>query len=277
MAEKELKVRPIKVKVLFIAQEFYPFTPQTEIASLSRKLPQSIQEHGKEIRIMMPKYGLINERSHQLHEVYRLSNLLLNINGDDKPLLLKVAALQAAKLQIYFIDNEELFKRKHIIRDEQNAFFADNDERIFFFCKGVLETVKQLNWSPDIILCQGWMASLIPLLVKTKYKSDPLFAGSKVVYTLFNDDFTEMLDTGYQKKLIADGIAEKEMKELADPSFESISKNAISKSDAVIIGSTEVKASILNYATASGLPVLDEQSTDNFESTNAFFDGLLKK
>ena len=176
MAEKTVKVLTKKLKVLFVSQEMVPYTPESEQAIISRKLPEAIQERGREIRIMMPCFGSINGRSHQLHEVYRLSKTMIPINGDEKPVLIKVGAIVPAKLQTYFIDNDELFKRKYMIRDENNAFFQDNDERILFFCKGVLETVKQLNWAPDIIHCQGWMSSLIPLLVKTTYKNEPLFS-----------------------------------------------------------------------------------------------------
>lgn len=273
MAEKELKLKPRKLKILFISQEISPFTSDSEIGSVSRNLSQAVQELGREIRIMMPRFGLISERSHHLHEVFRLSNTYLTINEDDKPLLLRVAPLQASKMQIYFIYNEELFKRKHIFRDEDNTFYKDNDERMIFFCRGVLETVKQLNWSPDIIHCHGWMTSLVPLLIKTTYKKDPLFSNSKVIYTLYNDDFTENLDKDYQKKLTLDGIAETEMKELSKPTFENITKNAISKSDGVIIGSTDVNPTILTHLNTQKIPVLQFPSPETLiEATNNFYE-----
>ena len=275
MAEKELKVKPKKLKILFISQEISPFTSDSEIGSVSRNLSQAVQELGREIRIMMPRFGLISERSHHLHEVFRLSNTYLTINDDDKPLLLRVAPLQASKMQIYFIYNEELFKRKHIFRDEDKTFYKDNDERMIFFCRGVLETVKQLNWSPDIIHCHGWMTSLVPLLIKTTYKKDPLFSTSKVIYTLYNDDFTESLDKDYQKKLTLDGIAKSEMKELEKPTFESITKNAISKSDGVIIGSADINPMILDYLKTHNIPVLQHQPSETFiNETNNFYEGL---
>ena len=278
MAEKELKPRPNKLKILFISQEMTPYTPASDLATISRNLPQAIQERGKEIRIMMPKYGLINERSNQLHEVYRLSTSTIQVNDDEKPLLIKVGAITTAKIQTYFIDNEELFKRKHIIRDENNVFFKDNDERIIFFCKGVLEIVKQLNWSPDIIHCQGWMASLIPLLIKTTYKKDPLFSNSKVIYTLYDDHFSESLDKDYHKKLTLDGIPEKETTELAEPTFENISRNAISKADGVIIGSPHVQPAILKYANTYQVPLLTYQLSENFiDAVNGFYEVLSAK
>lgn len=277
MAVKEVKLPPKKVKILFILQEMIPYTSESELGTSSRSLPQAIQERGRDIRIMMPRYGMINERSHQLHEVYRLSNTLITINGDEKPLLIKVGAIPAARIQTYFINNEELFKRKNIARDESNVFFEDNDERILFYCKGVLETIKQLNWSPDIIHCQGWMASLIPLLVKTIYKADPLFTNSKVVYTLYKNDFSEMLSKDYQKKLQMHGITEKDSKELSQPTFENISKNALANSDAVIVASPDVHTNLISYLNTLQLPVLKDHAPDDFTAVNDFYERILNK
>lgn len=276
MAEKEVKLPPKKTKILFILQEMMPYTPQSELASMSRNLPQAIQERGKDIRIMMPRYGLINERSHQLHEVYRLSNTLITINGDEKPLLIKVGAIPTSKIQTYFIDNEELFKRKHMTRDENNVFFNDNDERILFYCKGVLETVRQLNWSPDIIHCLGSMGSFVPLLIKTSYKEDPLFSNSKVIYTLLNDEFTETLNRNFQQQLQMDGIAETNSRELSTPTFENISKNAIVHSDAVIIGSQDIHAELLDFLNSRDIPVLNTP-TGTFDAVNDFYEIILKR
>src|SRR6188768_4367308 len=154
-----------KVKVLFVSQEITPFVDESEIAKIGRQLPQGTQESGKEIRVFMPRFGLINERRNQLHEVIRLSGMNLIIDDSDHPLIIKVASIQAARMQVYFIDNEEYFQRKAIFRDTKKKFFKDNDDRTIFFCRGVLETVKKLGWSPDIIHCHGWMTSLIPLLI----------------------------------------------------------------------------------------------------------------
>lgn len=277
MAVKEVKLSPKKVKILFILQEMIPYTSESELGIISRSLPQAIQERGRDIRIMMPRYGLINERSHQLHEVYRLSNTLITINGDEKPLLITVGAIPAAKLQTYFINNEELFKRKHIARDANNVFFEDNDERILFYCKGVLETIKQLNWSPDIIHCQGWITSLIPLLVKTTYKADPLFSNSKIIYTLFKDEFAETLSKDYRKKLQMHGITEKDSKELSQPTFENINKNAIANSDAVVIANPDIPANLISYLNTLQLPVLKDQTPDDYNAVNEFYERILNK
>src|SRR5436190_7530316 len=180
-----------KAKVLFVSQEITPFLELTEISKIARYLPQGIQERGKEIRTFMRRFGLINERRNQLHEVIRLSGMNLIIDDSDHPLIIKVASIQAARMQVYFIDNEEYFQRKQIYRDAAGTFFPDNDDRAIFFGRGVLETVKKLGWSPDIIHCHGWMTALVPLLIKTSYKDDPMFHNSKVVYSLYNDQFSE--------------------------------------------------------------------------------------
>jgi starch synthase len=276
MTGKQIKRSSPKTKVLFILQEMVPYTPDSELGSVSRNLPQRIQELGKEIRIMMPFYGLINPRSHQIHEVYRLSNSVLTINDDDKPLCIRVGAIPSAKLQTYFIDNEELYKRKHLLYDEKKEFFKDNDERMLFFCKGVLETIRQLNWSPDIIHCLGWMTSPIPLLIKTIYQNDPLFANSKVIYTVFNDDFPGRLGKDYQKKLTMDGIVETKSKELSDPTFENITKNAMVNADAIIVGSPDINTSISDYMNANQFFILTHQPSENVESINNFYEDVLK-
>ena len=170
-----------KIRILYVASEINPFLQTTEVADFVRKLPQAMQERGMEIRILVPRFGLINERKNRLHEVVRLSGINVIINDEDYPLVIKVASLPGARLQVYFLDNEDYFHRKFVFKDEKDKFFADNDERTIFFCKGVLETVKKLGWAPDIIHCQGWMTSLIPVYLKTLYKDEPVFKNSKVI------------------------------------------------------------------------------------------------
>ncbi len=174
-----------KKRILFVSQEITPFLPKTEMSNTSRRLPQVIQDAGKEIRVFMPKFGAINERRHQLHEVIRLSGLNLVIDDKDHPLIIKVASIPSARMQVYFIDNEEFFKRKNTIEDENGEMYKDNDERSMFFCRGVLETVKKLGWKPDVIHCHGWMASLMPLYIKKMYNKDPHFSDSKIVIFTF--------------------------------------------------------------------------------------------
>jgi len=169
-----------KKKILFVSQEITPFLPKSDLSTTARKLPQGVQEGGKEIRVFMPRFGVINERRHQLHEVIRLSGMNLIVDDLDHPLIIKVASIPTARMQVYFIDNEEYFKRKGVFTDSKDNEYEDNDERSMFFCRGVLETVKKLGWKPDVIHCHGWMTSLMPMYVKDIYKNDPHFSDTKV-------------------------------------------------------------------------------------------------
>src|SRR5210317_1153687 len=179
-----------KAKVLFVSQEVIPYMKESHMGTIGRYLPQGIQERGKEIRTFMPRFGCINERRNQLHEVIRLSGMNLIIDDNDHPLIIKVASIQPARMQVYFIDNEDYFQRKAILKDADGTFFDDNDERAIFFCKGVLETVKKLGWAPDIVHCNDWMTGLIPLYIKTTYKNDPLFMNTKTVFTVYDNKFS---------------------------------------------------------------------------------------
>ena len=196
----------VKKKILFVSQEILPFLPKSEVASTARRLPQGIQEAGKEIRVFTPRFGSINERRHQLHEVIRLSGMNLVIDDNDHPLIIKVASISAARMQVYFIDNDEFFKRKNTTTDEDGNDYADNDERSMFFCRGVLETVKKLGWQPDVIHCHGWMTSLMALYIKKLYNKDPHFADTKVVYSIYNDGFNKNWDARFADKLKFDGF-----------------------------------------------------------------------
>ncbi|HRP60081.1 MAG TPA: glycogen/starch synthase, partial [Vicingus sp.] len=193
-------------RVLFISQEITPYLEESELSKVGRILPQGIQELGKEIRTFMPKFGCINERRNQLHEVIRLSGMNLIINDTDHPLIIKVGSIQPARMQVYFIDSEDFFNRKGVVNcNETGKFFEDNDERAIFFARGVLETVKKLGWVPDIIHCHGWMTSLVPLYIKTSYGKDPIFANSKVVYSIYDNEFDKNLDNNFAEKALMDG------------------------------------------------------------------------
>ena len=183
-----------KLRILYVASEINPFLQTTGVADYVRKLPQAMQERGMEIRILVPRFGLINERKNRLHEVVRLSGINITVGDEEKPLLIKVASIPAAKLQVYFIDNEDYFQRKYVFVDKENKFYDDNDERAIFFCKGALETVKKLGWSPDIVHCNDWMTGLIPLYLKTTYKNDPMFKDTKCVFTVYNNSFEHKFD-----------------------------------------------------------------------------------
>ena len=181
-------------RILYVSSEVVPYLPETEISSMSFEAPKMVNKQGGQIRIFMPRYGNINERRHQLHEVIRLSGINLVINDLDMPLIIKVASIPKERIQVYFIDNEEYFKRKATLTDEEGNLFKDNDERAIFFAKGVIETVKKLNWSPDIIHVNGWLASLLPLYLKEFYKNEPLFTESKIVTSVYNQKFEGTLD-----------------------------------------------------------------------------------
>ena len=210
-------------KVLYISQEITPYLPESEISKIGRYLPQGIQDKGKEIRTFMPRFGCVNERRNQLHEVIRLSGMNLVIDDTDHPLIIKVASIQSARMQVYFIDNEDYFQRKFVLADDAGQYFSDNDERAIFFSKGVLETVKKLRWSPDIIHCHGWLTAFAPIMIKKAYADDPLFAKSKVIYSVYDDDFGTPLDTNVRKKIIMDGIAKKDVEILKEPTYVNMS------------------------------------------------------
>src|ERR1700710_15512 len=205
-----------KTKLLIVTHEMSPFLELTKISEITRQLPQAMQEKGYEIRILMPRFGNINERRNRLHEVIRLSGMNIIINDNDNPLIIKVASIPAARMQVYFLDNEEYFQRKHVFEDKDGKFYADNDERTIFFCKGALETVKKLGWSPDIVHCHGWMSSLIPMYMKTTYKDDPTFKHSKVVYSAYEKSFDEKLSTEFLRKMIMPGMADTDISSFAD-------------------------------------------------------------
>src|SRR6185295_1657293 len=211
-----------KAKVLFVSQEIMPFLENTEIAKVARYLPQGIQEKGREIRTFMPRFGVVNERRNQLHEVIRLSGMNLIIDENDHPLIIKVASIQSARMQVYFIDNEEYFQRKMVFRDAKETFFKDNDDRMLFFCRGVIETVKKLGWPPDVIHCHGWMTSLIPFLIKTAYKEEPLFAESKIVYSTYYHDLDEAFSANLAKKMKMPGMSADDLKLYKDPTMANV-------------------------------------------------------
>jgi len=229
------------VKVLFVSQEITPYLDETNMSVIGRNLPQGIQERGKEIRTFMPRWGCINERRNQLHEVIRLSGMNLVIDDTDHPLIIKVASIQSARMQVYFIDNEDYFQRKNILTDSKGAYFADNDERAIFFARGVLETVKKLRWAPDIIHCHGWFPAFLPILIKRTYKEDPVFAKSKVVYSVYDDAFDTPLNPKVKNKLQLENISKKDIESLGDPSYENLMRFALQYSDGVIYGDKTIE------------------------------------
>lgn len=258
-------------------QEITPYLKENPISYIGRHLPQGIQEKGREIRTFMPRYGNINERRNQLHEVIRLSGMNLIIDDADHPLIIKVASIQQARMQVYFIDNEDYFHRKVMYRDKNGKFFEDNDERILFFARGVLETVKKLGWPPDIIHCHGWFSSLVPLYIKKIFKDNPLFSDSKVVFSVYDNDFEEKLSTDFAKKLKFDKIKDEDLKHFKNAGFQSLNKAAIDYSDAVVYGSENIDPELDKYARGKDLPLLEYKDKETYiDAYNAFYDDLLK-
>lgn len=251
-------------RILYVSSEVVPYLPETEISSMSFEAPKMVNKQGGQIRIFMPRYGNINERRHQLHEVIRLSGINLVINDLDMPLIIKVASIPKERIQVYFIDNEEYFKRKATLTDEDGNLFPDNDERAIFFAKGVIETVKKLNWSPDIIHVNGWMASLLPLYLKEFYKNEPLFNESKIITSIYHQSFDGTLDKNMIGKVKFDNIDEEIVKVLDTPNYNNLMKIAIDHSDALIKGSQEIPNELEDYLKASKKPVLDYFSPEEF-------------
>lgn len=269
-----------KKKVLFINQEIVPYVPSSDMATLGRYLPQKMQESGFEIRTFMPKWGNINERRGQLHEVIRLSGLNIVIDDTDHPLIIKVASLPVSRLQVYFIDNEDYFiRRQSMTEDENGEEYADNGERAIFFARGVLETVKKLRWTPDIVQCQGWMAGVVPFYLKTAYHDDPSFANAKVVTSLFHHQFKSQFGDRFPKCVeLGSATADLLDKYSKDFSFIDLGKLAIDYSDGVVEATENVNEELLDYAKQSGRPVLSYPGKDGYAPAyKAFYEKILSK
>jgi len=228
-----------KLRVLYVASEIAPFLQITEVAEIVRQIPQAMHDRGMEIRIIVPRYGTIQERKHRLHEVVRLSGINITVGDDEKPLLIKVASVPQAKLQVYFIDNDDFFHRKADWSDSQGNFCIDNDERSIFFCKAVLETVRKLGWSPDIIHCHDWMSALIPLYLKTAYRKDPVFNQSKCIYSVYNNHFDHTFNAeSLIEKIIMQDIDKEEITQLQTANYEGFTRLAIDYADVAVAGTS---------------------------------------
>ena len=265
-------------RVLFVNSEIYPYLPESPMSNIGRYLPQGIQERKKEIRSFMPRYGCINERKNQLHEVIRLSGMNIIINDVDRPLVIKVASISAARMQVYFIDNEDYFHRKQVYCDENGEFFKDNGERAVFFARGVLETVKKLRWAPDVIHCQGWISHILPLYLKKVYVDDPIFSNSKVVLSVY-DDTPAGFPEDFKDKIIIPGITEKDVEMMTEASGINLAKLAAKYSDGVIYGSANIPEEIVSFCKNAGLPALEynQASLEDgsyIEDYNSFYDQL---
>ena len=253
------------LRILYVATEINPFLQTTEVADFVRKLPQDMQERGMEIRILVPRFGLINERKNRLHEVVRLSGINIAVGEEEKPLVIKVASIPNAKLQVYFIDNEDYFHRKSVFHDSNDKFYDDNDERAIFFCKGVIETVKKLGWAPDIVHCNDWMTSLIPLYLKTTYKNDPLFQNTKCVFTVYNNRFSHKFNSNLIDKVKMLDIDDSMLTGLQSADYDGFIKLAIEYADAVI--KSEKDISHLEKLLDNGHKVDTIQKDENFSNS----------
>lgn len=263
-------------KILFINQEITPYVPETAMSLLGRDVPQKMQESGFEIRTFMPKWGNINERRGQLHEVIRLSGMNLIIDDTDHPLIIKVASIPTSRLQVYFIDNEDYFLRRPLMTtDENGEEYADNGERAIFFARGVLETVKKLRWIPDVIVCQGWMGVVIPFYIKTAYHEEPSFANTKVVTSIFAEQMKSGLGDNF-KKCVEFREATSELLASYNDKFDfrELGKMAIDFSDGVIAAEAESNATLLEYAKTKGTPTLDYAGEDFTEAYKAFLEQI---
>ena len=236
-----------KKRILFIANEMSPYLEQTDFAEVINKLAVKSNDSGMEVRCIMPRFGVINERRHRLHEVVRLSGINVSIDGDDYPLVIKVASLPNARLQVYFLDNEDYFKRKSIFTDENEKWFDDNGLRTVLFCKGALETVKKFGWPPDIIHCSGWMTGLIPMFIKNAYKKEPVFSNSKIIYSIGQNTFKEKLGSDFlQLMTINDHVTKKELEPFKDINNLAMFRGGASFADAITFGAEKVDKKLVD-------------------------------
>ena len=246
-----------KKKILFVSQEINPYLPETHMSSVGLNLPKKSIELGNETRVFLPKFGIIKEKANNLHEVIRLSGMNLIIDDFDHQLIIKVASIQKLRLQVYFIDNEEYFPSKQMFHDLEGNFFSNNDERMIFFTKGVIETVKKLNWSPDIIHLHGWFTSLFPLYLKTYYKDEPLFAESKIVTSVYSRDFDGVVSKKIQKKVSFDKIPSEEIQLLKRADYENLIQLSLNHSDGYVIADNGA----LKNIESKDIPVMDFDQT----------------
>jgi starch synthase len=254
-----------KKRILFIANEMSPYLELTEFAEIVNKLAIKSNDAGYEVRCIMPRFGTINERRHRLHEVVRLSGINVSVDNDDYPLQIKVASLPNARLQVYFLDNEDFFKRKFVFNDEEEKWYDDNALRTIFFCKGALETVKKFGWPPDVIHCSGWMTGLIPMYLKTVYKKEPVFAHNKVIYTIGSNTFEEALDADFTKKaLINVSLKEKDLEIFKDATNTALQRGGAAHADAITFGAENIEKSLADeFSKVKGKKVVPYKGADS--------------
>jgi len=264
-----------KTKILFVTHEMSPFLEISKISEIIRQLPQAMQEKGFEIRILMPRFGNINERRNRLHEVIRLSGMNIVVDNNDNPLIIKVASLPAARMQVYFLDNDEYFQRKKVFRDENGKFFDDNHERSLFFCKGALETVKKLGWSPDVVHCHGWFTSMIPLYIKKFYHDDPTFKDAKVFYTLINEDLdfaNDSLSAKFGEMAAQEDVSAEDAAVYGSGSYADVYKGALTYTDVVVVADDDVNKEVLQFVEDQNIRVFKPESHEDYESFSELYE-----
>ncbi len=267
-----------EAKILYVCGELMPYLPETRISALCRQLPQQIQERGGEIRTFMPKYGSINERRNQLHEVIRLSGMNIIIDDSDHQLIIKVASIPSARMQVYFIDNDDFFNRKFEVKDGEGNYFQDNDERAIFFARGVIETVSKLRWSPDIVHCHGWFSSIMPVYIKRLFSDNPLFSCSKIIVSLYNDSFDAPLNDNFDKKLSSEGVSVDELGLLQEPTYQNLIKFVLQYTDGIVFADKDIDPALKEYIIESGIKTLDASEDDeNYADKYAeFYESVLE-
>lgn len=258
-----------KLRILYVSSEIDPFLEISKIAHQLKKIPQEMQERGMEIRILIPRFGLINERKHRLHEVVRLSGINISMGEEEKPLIIKVASIPSAKLQVYFLDNEDYFQRKTVFNDKAGNFYEDNDERAIFFCKGVIETVRKLGWAPDVVHCTDWMTSFIPMYLKTTYKNDPIFKSTKTIFSVGYDRFEHTFDGDLASKVRMLDVEDENLVHLKEQNYLGLIKLGCEYADIVIKSNPDIDAVTLDAIEKSSSPKMesfigDENTMDTF-------------
>ena len=253
-----------KKRVLYVSQEIAPYTGETTMGEVGALLPQKTQETGRDIRMFLPKFGNINERRHQLHEVIRLSGMNLIIDDFDHQLIIKVASIQKLRLQVYFIDNDEYFPKRQMFHETDGGFMKNNDERMIFYCKGVIETVRKLGWKPDIIHCQGWFTSLVPMYIKKLYSGDPLFEDVKVIYSVFDNTFEGVLSDSLPEKLLFEELEKSDVEMLQKSNIVNLHKHAIDYADAVVQASADTEKEVLAYIKSSEKPFMPYPGEEDY-------------
>ncbi|MFI3330897.1 MAG: glycogen/starch synthase [Rikenellaceae bacterium] len=264
-------------KILYVCEQIAPYLPENPTSLLCRTLLQAMQERGYDIRTFMPRYGSVNERRNQLHEVIRLSGMNLIIDDNDHQLIIKVASIPSARVQIYFIDNDDYFKRKFVLTDENDEYFEDNDERAIFFARGVIETVKKLRWQPDIVHCHGWFSSIVPICLRNNYADNPLFKDVKIVLSLYNDTFKGELNENFKAKIQSEGAESDNINLLDRPTYQNLIKFVMEYVDAIVIEDENLDSQLREFAEKSGKPILeyqDKSTTDYLEKYQSFYNAL---